>query len=238
MELSGRYSVGLIYGAIALAISFFPMWAFSAFIFLLCIFLSIELSRALSLNLVYSAAGGFLAQVFFNLGLSVVVLISFFEGLRRWSQDVFLKAIIIGVISGLLPAEIVSIKREFGAIELLKLLAFVWSVDTASYFVGKRFGKKKVFGKLSPNKTLEGLIGGIIAGLLVLIVLKGYDFTLKWGISLVMASVIGDLIMSFIKRLAGIKDFSKALGEHGGLLDRLDALIFTAPFYLRALRGF
>ncbi|MEN3033735.1 MAG: phosphatidate cytidylyltransferase [Aquificaceae bacterium] len=238
MALSGRYSVAIIYGAFSTALALLPHWAFFMGVFLISLFITLELSRALNLNGVYSAFFGFLAEAFFNLGLGAVIAVSFLQGLIRWSQDAFLKAQAIGLICGILPVYVLKIKQEFGAMALIKFFIFVWSVDTVSYLSGKAFGKRKIFGKLSPNKTLEGLIGGIIAGVLVLFILEGTRFTLKWGLSLVLASIIGDLVMSFVKRQAGIKDFSKALGEHGGLLDRLDALIFTAPFYFKALRGF
>lgn len=129
-------------------------------------------------------------------------------------------------------------------------LVFVWLVfligfgsDTFAYFVGKMFGKHKLVPKLSPNKTIEGAIGGI-CGAMLLTVAYGYVIYLngnlyvssKFGwLALLggvgsIVSIIGDLVASGIKRQTGIKDFGHLLPGHGGIIDRFDSNIFTAPF--------
>ena len=117
-----------------------------------------------------------------------------------------------------------------------------WGSDTCAYCVGKLFGKHKLPSKLSPNKTVEGSVGGIIGAALLgflfaLIFFKdaGYcwKFELIVGVSSVI-SQIGDLTASAIKRNHDIKDYGKLIPGHGGILDRFDSIIFIAPvvYYL------
>ncbi len=121
-----------------------------------------------------------------------------------------------------------------------KLLGFFFLVimgaDTGAYFAGKSFGKHKLAPKISPGKTVEGLIGGIIASLLFA-TLAHYLFfrelDLKFALPLagimVVISVLGDLAESAMKRGSDTKDAANILPGHGGLLDRLDSLLFNAP---------
>lgn len=119
---------------------------------------------------------------------------------------------------------------------LLGILILVWVYDSAAYIIGSQFGSRPLFKRISPNKTWEGSIGG----LLVLTALGfglGYVFealsSLEWAIiSWLIAyfSATGDLVESLIKRSLGIKDTGTILPGHGGFLDRFDAFIFVIPF--------
>jgi len=115
-------------------------------------------------------------------------------------------------------------------------LALVWSTDTFAYYAGRTLGKHPLAPRVSPRKTWEGAVGGAIGAVLVSIVFKLtlLEF-LGWGHVLVMAlicgvvSQLGDLAESQMKRAVGVKDSGGILPGHGGLLDRLDALILAAP---------
>lgn len=115
-------------------------------------------------------------------------------------------------------------------------LAFIgtWANDTFAYFVGSRFGRRKLCPAISPAKTIEGSIGGMFGSMLAIIVL-GLLFNLPVNHSMVMgilvgvAAPIGDLSESAIKRFAGVKDSGKLLPGHGGILDRFDSILFTVP---------
>lgn len=119
-----------------------------------------------------------------------------------------------------------------------------WGSDTCAYCVGKLIGKHKLPSKLSPNKTIEGCLGGILGAALIgfLYALAFYkdrdywwQFALIGGISSVI-SQIGDLAASAIKRNHDIKDYGKLIPGHGGILDRFDSIIFTAPMvYILAI---
>jgi len=123
----------------------------------------------------------------------------------------------------------------------LLILAFftTWATDTFAYFVGLKFGKNPLCPKISPKKTIEGSVGGLLGSIIVSGIV-GLIFTNYLGINLKIHhflfigllsgifSQIGDLLASAIKRNCGIKDFGKILPGHGGLMDRFDSLLFTA----------
>ena len=129
---------------------------------------------------------------------------------------------------------------HFGSMLILVVLGIVWSADIGAYFTGKNFGKHKLMPKVSPNKTIEGLAGGVVAA--VIFVLAFCHFTdvdmSVWPIYAVMTmfialfSAIGDLLESMFKREAGLKDSGSCLPGHGGILDRLDSLTAAAPIFV------
>lgn len=115
--------------------------------------------------------------------------------------------------------------------------------DTGAYFIGSRFGTIKVTPRLSPNKTLEGIIGGFLVSLPVAFFLVPFfrHLSLIHGIFLVasigVAAFMGDIFVSWLKRRAGVKDCSNLLPGHGGLLDRFDSILFVT-ILLFALRNY
>lgn len=118
------------------------------------------------------------------------------------------------------------------------VLIVTWGVDTGAYYTGKLFGKHKLSPVISPGKTIEGAIGGIIscvgaAFLARWLFLKGLEVndTVLIGIVLGIISQIGDLSESLLKRSAGFKDSGSLIPGHGGMLDRVDSLIFTVPAF-------
>ena len=119
---------------------------------------------------------------------------------------------------------------------------YVWLVytiafgsDTFAYFTGKLFGKRKLYPQVSPNKTLEGAIGGIIGCAIISILYFNYlsinklIYIIIFSICASVFSIVGDLSASKIKREFGIKDFGNILPGHGGILDRFDSVLFVAP---------
>ena len=136
--------------------------------------------------------------------------------------------------------------RELGLVFLLSSMALVWVADIGAYFIGKAFGKHKLAAQISPGKSIEGAIGGLMlcylfALLCVVYLPLGDTLFGAWAIRfgwvpmflmvtvLAAFSVFGDLFESQLKRLAGVKDSSHLLPGHGGVLDRVDALIPTMP---------
>lgn len=135
---------------------------------------------------------------------------------------------------------------------LIWLLAIVWTADSAAYMVGRAVGRRRLAPILSPRKSVEGLVGGIVAAGLVGAVIAGPLFTLGtpeevrplwgliWGLIIATAAEAGDLLESLFKRVAGAESSSNLIPGHGGVLDRIDSLLLAAPVTLVAallLRG-
>ena len=124
---------------------------------------------------------------------------------------------------------------ESGRVVML-LLMMLWAMDTAAYFVGRPFGRHKLFPRVSPKKSVEGAVGGSVGALLVAIV-GAYTFTsflpmghhIALGVIVGIGGQVGDLAESLLKRDAGAKDSSTLLPGHGGVLDRFDSLFFAGP---------
>ena len=154
--------------------------------------------------------------------------------------------VVLGLI--LLPATWFALVflRELGLVFLLSSMALVWVADIGAYFVGKAFGKRKLAIQISPGKSVEGALGGLLlcyGYALLCVFYLPFESTLfgAWAIRfgwapmflmvtvLVAFSIFGDLFESQLKRLAGVKDSSHLLPGHGGVLDRVDALIPTMP---------
>ena len=154
--------------------------------------------------------------------------------------------VVLGLI--LLPATWFALVflRELGLVFLLSTMALVWVADIGAYFVGKAFGKRKLAAQISPGKSIEGALGGLLlcyGYAFLCIFYLPFESTLfgAWAIRfgwvptvlmvtvLTAFSIFGDLFESQLKRMAGVKDSSFLLPGHGGVLDRVDALIPTMP---------
>ena len=129
---------------------------------------------------------------------------------------------------------------ENGKILIWYAILAAWGTDIVAYFVGKAFGKHK-FSKVSPKKSIEGCIGGTIGAVITMLIYTyfvntylglNYSYLFIGGIGILLSLVgqIGDFAASSIKRFVDIKDFSNLIPGHGGMLDRIDSLIFLAPF--------
>ncbi len=123
---------------------------------------------------------------------------------------------------------------------LVFLFLLVWGADTFAYFTGHRFGRHKLAPTVSPGKTIEGVIGGMLAVLLLAVLGGLYIWKLQgtqwlWWVLLCLVvgliSVLGDLVESKVKRVAGVKDSGTIVPGHGGVLDRIDALTSAAPAF-------
>lgn len=138
---------------------------------------------------------------------------------------------------GIFMDHIILIRDSFNLGYIYIWLLFIISIssDTFAYFIGYLFGKHKLIPHISPNKTIEGSLGGIIASM-VSCMIFGYIFKFNLLFMIIIGALgsiisqIGDLFASSIKRFAGIKDFSNLIPGHGGVLDRLDSAIVLAPF--------
>ena len=161
------------------------------------------------------------------------------------ASDVFsLHKLMTGFIILVPPVlALIYIHAELGAYWLFYAMSLVWVADIGAYFSGKRFGKNKLAAAISPGKTREGLYGALIStGLYSLSAALFFELTLLQGAMLLLAgfiatllSVAGDLLISWCKRERGVKDSGNILPGHGGILDRIDSLTSTAPFFALVL---
>ena len=125
---------------------------------------------------------------------------------------------------------------QYNGLLLLAIFIFIWVNDTGAYLVGSRWGKRRLAPNISPKKSVEGSIGGLLLVLLSAVVLRLLLFPeLSWLSILLIAAVvaifgtIGDLFESSLKRRAGVKDSGKLIPGHGGILDRIDSLLLAVP---------
>lgn len=126
--------------------------------------------------------------------------------------------------------------REVGIPYIIFALVIVWSTDSGAYFVGRKLGKHKLWPEISPKKTIEGFVGGIIIALVATVIFQYFaQLDVNYAILLLVALVasivgqLGDLVESAIKRHFNVKDSGTILPGHGGILDRFDSLIFVLP---------
>ena len=163
--------------------------------------------------------------------------------LRREAPDAMLDAVwttlVPIVLVGVTLAHAIALRAvggELGSDLLLLLLVCVTFSDTAAYYVGSAFGRRRLAPTISPKKSWEGLVGGVLGGVLGAFLGDVWFFqaltpwhAMAIGVVVSLAGVVGDLAESMVKRAAGRKDSSALLPGHGGLLDRLDGLLVAAP---------
>jgi phosphatidate cytidylyltransferase len=175
------------------------------------------------------------------------------EGLEAWMATLF-GALYVSLLSFIIrlgqtapvvpsdaPLNLLGAERGW----ILLLVFAVWSYDTGAYLVGKNFGRTKFLTHISPSKTIEGLVGGVVAATVVTAVML-------WGLGVnplhalllgpitALAAQAGDLAESVLKRAAGAKDSGTLIPGHGGILDRVDSFVFAAPvvtLYVLVLAG-
>jgi len=163
---------------------------------------------------------------------------------RRGTLDDALQSSAIAIMAtlyvGMLGGSLIRLRNDFpndiGPKLVMFLLLVVWLGDAGAYYVGKQFGRHKLSPRISPKKTIEGGIGGIVMAIITAIVIHFTFFpqfplvhAIIAGVVLSIAGVIGDLAESMWKRSAAVKDSGTLIPGHGGFLDRFDSIFYTAP---------
>lgn len=236
-----------------------PPLAFGIALLVLFMFASWEWSRLMGITMLYSRIAYVLLigavisvlylwvnSTFWLMGIALfcwllvlMAVIMYPKGIDIWSNKSNLSLLGIIILAASWLALVLLRQYEQGIGLVLYLLILVWSTDSGAYIIGKVFGKHKLCPQLSPGKTIEGAIGGIIlAG--IISVIGGFVFEVigwQWLLWLTLAlltsvlSMFGDLLISMLKRQQGLKDTGHLLPGHGGILDRIDSLLSAAPFF-------
>jgi phosphatidate cytidylyltransferase len=177
---------------------------------------------------------------------SVVALSSLTLAMWRGERDALARAaaaVFPSLYLGLPIGALVSVAFLSGRAGVFLLMLTVMVSDTAQYYFGRAFGRRLLAPAISPSKTVEGAVGGFVFGTLVLTIagawwLPSVNVVIRvlLGIAVVALGIGGDLFESMLKRSAGVKDTSTLIPGHGGVLDRIDALLFAAPVYYIVLK--
>lgn len=171
---------------------------------------------------------------------SIFLMIDLFQNQSKIEQPLFKKLIhLIGYVT--LPFFIITqlpyLNGNYSPFLLLSIFIMIWCNDTFAYICGRLLGKHKLYEKISPKKTIEGFIGGLLfTQLAAFIIYKTSSLQISliaWlliALGISVLGTVGDLIESKYKRQAGVKDSGNIMPGHGGILDRFDSILFAAPF--------
>lgn len=204
----------------------------------------VEILSVVSFILSSLAAVGLLPMKILSLNLLIVILpflLALFSKQFKFSQ---VAAFAYGSLAFLsLPCSLMVFmydKTLFGSLAgpalVLYVYALMWANDTFAYLTGRLLGKHKLFSRISPGKTVEGSVGGLLMTALGFLIYNHYSqsLSLPAALGLVLIAVVfgtlGDLCESMLKRQAGVKDSGKLIPGHGGILDRFDSVMFSVPF--------
>lgn len=188
---------------------------------------------------------GLLNTMFF--GLAFLMILRLFLVKNRQDSIKTISRLSLGIyyVAGF-AVFIPMIMRDFGVYFTIFLFASVWLADSMAYFIGKNFGRRKLYFEISPNKTVEGAAGSILGGCLGAVIIylshpimnTNLTAVLFIGIIIGIVTIIGDLIESMFKRDAGIKDSGSLIPGHGGFLDKMDSFLLSGPTLYLLLKYF
>jgi phosphatidate cytidylyltransferase len=260
-KLSKRALSGFVFVSVLIFSILYSKITFISLFFILMIFCLYEFQKMIKLKSLFPYLIGSLLFVFGNIlnvedlpsiiifeyvgvALFLTIFMSFASILFAKKEEVishlgkiFLTIIYI-VVPFTLMVQIPFLNTEYSYVNTIILGVFIliWTNDTFAFLIGKNFGKHKLLERISPNKTIEGFIGGMVFTFIASLILTRVFSSLsldKWIVIAGIVSVfgvLGDLIESMFKRQAGVKDSSNFIPGHGGFLDRFDSVIFAAPF--------
>jgi phosphatidate cytidylyltransferase len=264
-----RILVGVIFvPLIVLLVVLGPSWAFALFVAFITAVAAWELLHAMAKlplrQYLYTCAAAAILPLGFwagtetgvkTLGFAALALfvLQFVEAIQAYDSDratpyeVVLKSLFAGIIMpGFLTSLVILMgygEEGHGRMYVLMTIGLCFITDGGAYFAGVLCGKHRGITRVSPNKSLEGYLGGLVVGALFMVI---YGLVLRqafgmgvhlplmalYGLLGALVTEIGDLSFSLIKRESGIKDYGKLLPGHGGMMDRFDSMVFCAPMIM------
>lgn len=267
-NLTQRVITGLVGAGVVLGASYYSEWTFLVLFLGICIFTMLEfyhlvgLDGWIPLKSFGTVSGGFIFILFFFIErgtldpkfyflifplVSGIYLIKLY---KKSDPKPFANIAItfLGILYVSIPISLFNLAAHFGPDYNYEIIAgimlIVWGSDSGAYFAGSRFGRRKLFERISPKKSWEGLIGGALVAVGIAYLLSGYFETLtitQWigvAIIIVISGTYGDLVESLFKRSMDIKDSGTNLPGHGGFLDRFDSLLLSMPFIIAYIKVF
>lgn len=207
-------------------------------------------SGMLLFTLTFLVEGGLLTADFYYLMFPVLAGVYLIYLYRKRVTKPFrgIAFTFLGIIYVAVPFSLLNViifhPGEYTFEILLGAMFLLWSNDTGAYFAGVRYGKRKLFERVSPKKSWEGSLGGFILSLIMAYVISNFSqvFTTgEWiamGVIISIGGTYGDLVESLFKRSIEIKDSGRLIPGHGGFLDRFDGLLLSAPFIVTFLKIF
>lgn len=264
-NLRQRVIAAMFGGSVIIFSAWFSSWTYFCVFFLICMLTQLEFYKLTGLDgmLPLKFWGTFTGMFLFTLTFLVekhimsyhyyflvfpIAAGTFFIKLYRKADTKPFTSIaytFLGIIYVAVPFSLLNvcvfIKNYYSYQIILGLLFIIWASDTGAYFAGTKFGKTKLFERVSPKKSWEGSIGGTVAALFMgLLISFFYGDLLLWewlalAIITVVTATYGDLVESLFKRSIAIKDSGTSIPGHGGFLDRFDGLLLSVPFILAYL---
>ena len=267
-NLTQRVIAATIGAAIVLSGVCFNEWAYFIIFLLICIFTQLEFYNLVGLDgmiplktfgtisgsfiftLIYLVERGTLSDKFYFLIFPLVSGIYLIKLYKKSDKKPFSNIAItfLGILYVAIPISLFNIaayyKGSYGYEIIVGIMLILWASDTGAYFAGSRFGKRKLFERISPKKSWEGFIGGAVLALIFAYIISRYFMSLdllQWiivAVLIVVSGTYGDLVESLFKRSIDIKDSGKTIPGHGGFLDRFDSLLLSMPFIIGYLEIF
>lgn len=251
--LKTRIFSACVFVPVILAAVFFGSWVFAALVLAIVVIGGYEYGKMVEVNDCH-----FLPWLYYPSGVILVVLAQLFPenpGILLAALFLSFAAYMVFFILGKYPLKEITINFvavvylpvtmctavllrssiEDGMWFLYLLLIIQWFTDSGAYLLGSAFGRHKLMPKVSPKKSVEGAVGGIIVAVIGALLLNAFTGLLPIGLMIAAAIIvsiggqIGDLCESAVKRWAGVKDSGKLIPGHGGILDRFDSMLFASP---------